>query len=79
MSPPAATHPVRLARQAMVDGNGDSWRLEDLAAAIGRSASMLSNVEHGFVPKPDTRQKIAAALNRTVEELWPDEYPEDSR
>lgn len=78
MSPPAANHPVRLARQAKRNDNGDSWRLEDLAAAIGRSASMLSNVEHGFVPKPDTRRKIAEALDTTVEALWPDEYLEES-
>lgn len=74
MSPPAATHPVRLARQAKRNENGDSWRLEDLAEAIGKSISMLSNVEHGFIPKPDTRVKIARALDTTVEALWPEEY-----
>lgn len=74
MSPPASTHPVRLARQRMRNDQGDSWRLEDLAAAINKSASMLSNVEHGFVPKPDTQRKIAEALQTTVEELWPEEY-----
>lgn len=73
MSPSASLHPVRIARQAMRNANGDPWRLEDLAAAIGKSASMVSNVEHGFVPKPGTRQKIADALNTTVQALWPDE------
>lgn len=73
MSPSASLHPVRVARQAMRNSAGDPWRLEDLAAAIGKSASMVSNVEHGFVPKPATRQKIADALGTTVQALWPDE------
>jgi len=67
MSPDSSRHPVHRARERK------GWRLEDLARAIGRSASMLSNVEHGFVPKPETREKIANALDTTVDALWPDE------
>lgn len=70
MSPDPGTHPLRLAREAK------GLRLEDLAALIGKSASMLSNTERGFIPKPSTRQKIAAALDTTVQALWPSEYPE---
>lgn len=77
MSPPAASHPVRLARQAKRNANGDTWRLEDLAEAIGKSISLCSNIEHGYLPKPATREKLAKALDTTVEELWPDEYPEN--
>ena len=69
MSPLPEDHPVHKARKAK------GLRLEDLAKLIGKSASMLSNVEHGMVPKPMSREKIAAALDTTVEELWPDEYP----
>ena len=70
MSPLPEDHPVHVARKAK------GMRLQDLAKLIGKSASMLSNVERGFVPKPVTRQRIAEALDSTVAELWPDEYSE---
>lgn len=70
MSPDPDTHPVRRAREAK------GLRLEDLAKLVGKSASMLSNVEHFFLPKHATRVKIADALGTTPEALWPDEYPE---
>lgn len=75
MSPDPADHPVRRARLAKIGADGKPWRLEDLAEAIERSASMLSNVERGFVPKPVARERIAKALDTTVETLWPEEYP----
>lgn len=78
MTPSADLHPVRVARTAKRNANGDRWRLEDLAKAIGKSASMLSNVERGYLPKPATRQKIAEALDTTVQALWPEEYEEES-
>jgi len=48
--------------------------LKELAGAINRSAAMLSHVEGGFVPKRATQVKIAAALDTTPEQLWPEEY-----
>lgn len=74
MSPSASLHPVRIARQAMRNGGNEPWRLEDLAAAIGKSASLISNIEHGYFPKPGTCRKIAEALGTTVEQLWPTEF-----
>lgn len=46
-------------------------RLVDVAARAGISPSYLSMVENGYVPKLDTRVKIAAALEEAETELWP--------
>lgn len=37
-------------------------------------ASLISNVEGGFCPKPATMGRIAEALKTTPELLWPDEF-----
>lgn len=63
----ADEHPVRIAR------NARTWDLKDLAEHCGRSMSLLSMIEHGYVPRPATRHRIADALETTVELLWPDE------
>jgi transcriptional regulator with XRE-family HTH domain len=77
MSPDPAISLVRLAREKMRTPDGKPWRLEELAAATGRASGMLSMIEHGYLPKAATRQKIADALLTTPQELWPDEYPEE--
>ena len=69
-------HPVRAAREAMRQENGEPWRLEDLAKKIGRSKSFVSNVENGYVPKLFRMEQIAAALQTTPQKLWPDDAPE---
>lgn len=58
-------HPVHLARKAK------GWRLEDLAARVGCSKPLLSNVERGFRPQEDRRLEIANALGEDVDALWP--------
>jgi transcriptional regulator with XRE-family HTH domain len=61
-------HPVRIARKAR------QWRLVDLAERVGRSVPLLSMIENnGYVPKRSTQLAIADALERPVEEFWPDE------
>lgn len=58
-------HPVKAARLAK------GWRLVDLSQRCGASKPLISNIEHGYVPKPDRQKSIAAALGVTVESLWP--------
>jgi transcriptional regulator with XRE-family HTH domain len=70
VSPDPNIHPVRLAREAK------GMRLEDLARAIGKSASLISNIEHGFLAKPGTCMKIAEALDKDINDLWPGEFRE---
>lgn len=48
--------------------------LHEVAALCGRSKSFISNVEHGFIPKPARMAQIAAALHTTPEALWPAEH-----
>lgn len=59
-------HPVTVARKAK------GWRLVDLAQQIGRSAPLISQIEHGYIPKPSTQVAIAVALDRQVEDLFPE-------
>lgn len=68
MSPSPDEHPVRVARKAK------GWRLEDLGQRAGCSKPLLSNIEHSFIPRHATRQKIADALEMRVQDLWPEEY-----
>lgn len=60
-------HPVRIARKAR------NWELKDLAARVGRSVSLLSMVEKGYVPKLGTRRNIARALELDVDVCFPDQ------
>lgn len=48
--------------------------LKELADTIGRSPALVSMVEGGFVCRRPTQIKIAAALDTTPENLWPEEY-----
>jgi transcriptional regulator with XRE-family HTH domain len=49
-------------------------RLIDLAAALGRNAAFVSNMEGGFVPGSSRRAQVAEVLKTTPEALWPGEY-----
>lgn len=61
----------------MREENGEPWRLEDLANAIGRSKSFVSMIEHGYIPRPHRMRQIAEALKTTPQALWPNDAPED--
>lgn len=61
----------------MIRENGEPWRLEDLATAIGRSKSFVSSLEHGFIPKPYRMRQVAEALKTTPQVLWPEDAPPD--
>ena len=58
-------HPVYKARAA------HGWTLQDLASRTGCSVPLLSNIEHGYVPRPQTRDKIARELSVSTDHLWP--------
>lgn len=45
---------------------------EGLAAESGVSAAQISRIVNGLHPTDANRDAIAAALGRTVTELWPD-------
>lgn len=66
-------NPVRIRREAqglLLKELGQIARHED-GRPIG--APLLSMIEGGFVPSPETQLRIAEALDTTVGELWPDE------
>lgn len=46
--------------------------LEQLSKESGVPVSTLSDVERGIEPKVKTAQRIAWALFRTIDELWPE-------
>jgi transcriptional regulator with XRE-family HTH domain len=48
--------------------------LIELAEKLERNAAFVSNMEGGFVPGADRRAQVAAALDTTPEDLWPEEY-----
>jgi transcriptional regulator with XRE-family HTH domain len=57
---------VREAREAK------GWKQSDLAERVGLSQQAISFVERGVVrPTDETREAIAAALDRRAEELFP--------
>jgi transcriptional regulator with XRE-family HTH domain len=63
----AASTPLRAIMEA--EGRRQSW----LAQRIGKHQSEVSRiVNRGLLPDAETRLAIAAALGRSVEELWPD-------
>lgn len=45
---------------------------KDVAAAAGLDPATFSRIVNGLWCDSETRQRIAAALGRTVESLWPD-------
>lgn len=46
--------------------------LEQLSHESGVPVSTISEIEHGAEPLVTTAQRIARALLRTIDELWPD-------
>ncbi len=46
--------------------------LEQLSRESGVPISTLSDVERGIEPKVKTAQRIARALLREIDELWPE-------
>lgn len=43
----------------------------DIAAELGIDETVFSRIVNGLHCNDDLRQKIAQALHRTVDELWP--------
>lgn len=56
-----------LKRTLQAEGRKQVW----LAGQIGKHESEVSRIVNGFIPDDATRQAIAQALGRTVEELFP--------
>ena len=46
--------------------------LKQLSRESGIPVSTLEDIEHGMEPRVIAAQRIAAALYRTTNELWPD-------
>lgn len=46
--------------------------LVELAKAAKVAVGYLSMIENGYLPKREIRKRLAAALDTTVEELWPE-------
>ena len=58
-----------LKRVMLAEGRRQSW----LAERIGKQQSVVSLIiNRGLIPDPETRQAIAEALGRKVDELWPE-------
>jgi transcriptional regulator with XRE-family HTH domain len=52
----------------MAEGRRQSW----LAREVGIDQADLSRIANrGLIPSDEVQQKIAEALGRTVDELWP--------
>lgn len=66
-------HWGRLIRQARID-LGETQK--SLSVRLGVAQEIVSRWENGiYAPRDETRPRIAAALNKTVAELFP--YPDD--
>lgn len=50
------------------EGRKQSW----LAERVGIDQATMSRIVNGFHADDPTRDAIAQALGRTIEELWPD-------
>lgn len=66
MSSETPRSPVREARQAL------DLRLIDVADIAGMSVSHISMIEHGYTPAKASREKLARALKKKPEALWPE-------
>jgi len=65
--PLAGNHRLREARTTA------NLALRGLTARSGVSATTLSAIERwGYLPAPETRSRIAAALGISISELWPE-------
>lgn len=69
MSPSREEHPLRLIRDR------EGWTLQEVSDRTGKSKSMLSTIEGGYLPKHKVRVEIAMGIGVMVGEIWPDEYP----
>lgn len=49
------------------------WRQGDLAARAEVHRTVISRIEHGLMPGPIVRGRIAEALGLSEEALWPSE------
>jgi len=59
---------TRLAEVLADEGRSQRW----LASRAGIHESHLSRIVNGLPPGPDTQAAIAAALDRPVDDLFPD-------
>lgn len=67
---PRAGRPVRSSVRFLRLARG--WRQEDLSRAAGCSQFQVSELELGHIDgSPELRARIAAALDSTVDELFP--------
>ncbi len=73
-SSPTHRRPVSLLKRAIFDSGRNQ---KDIAADLGMHPSHLSRIVGGLHCDQGTRQKIAAALERNVCDLWPDEVALD--
>lgn len=62
------SNPVRQRRDEL------GLTLMEVATRMGRPASMINNVEGGFVPQKDTQLAFAVALESTPDVLFPGEW-----
>jgi DNA-binding XRE family transcriptional regulator len=64
--------PIELARRDR------GWRQADLAEQAGVSRHTIALSERGYRPSEKSRLRIAAALDTTVVDLWPDVQNDDA-
>jgi len=66
----AEDHPLRIRRENL------RLRLVDVARRAGVSTPLVSMLENGYLPKKRASlELVAAAVDATVEDLWPTEGP----
>ena len=66
MSSETRSSPVKEARTAL------GLRLKDVADQTGMSMSLISMIEHGYIPQEPRRKQLAGVLGKTPETLWPE-------
>jgi lambda repressor-like predicted transcriptional regulator len=67
------TPTTALKRVLLAEGRKQSW----LAGQAGIREDQLSRIVNGLHCDPSTREAIAKALGRSVDELWPASIPAD--
>jgi len=61
-------HPLRKRREEL------ELRLVDVAERAGVSTPLISMIEGGYTPgKRSTLERVAAAVESTVKDIWPEE------
>lgn len=67
-------NPSPLKRIMLAEGRRQTW----LAEQIGKDPADVNRIiNRGLIPTEATQRAIAEALDRTVDELWPDLTPAD--